>query len=374
MKYLRIPALLGALFSLAVAIPVIPAAAASPYIQLSDDAGQTGDEISILGDNFNQYDSVDVYFSNDPVDTGDNIGDEVMLYRRVKASQPVGDDGEIFIDFTIPSSIRDYEAEEQVDVSDGAYYIYITEAGEQNILAVADFAVGDTGSEWIHISRTYGAIGQRITVSGADLRGIALDIYFAKDNAGPGEQIGSNVMIYKLVKSGVDLNAAISVPSSIFNYDTGKKVNVKQGTYYVYTTYEGSNTIVARAVFRIRSLEINSAVTSVTGGDIVTVTGSGFVANSNLDIELGNVLVATERADSQGQFTAQFSVPGLAAGTYRLTVTDNDGNTDSLSFTIEATSCTTCATTAVTTCTPGCATCTPPCATGTAAPCSNCSG
>jgi len=65
---------------------------------------------------------------------------------------------------------------------------------------------------------------------------------------------------------------------------------------------------------------------------LVTVTGAGFVADSNVTLTFGTTVVNSTAADSRfgptdatGALSAEFSVPNLAPGAYIVTVTDQFG-------------------------------------------------
>jgi hypothetical protein len=68
----------------------------------------------------------------------------------------------------------------------------------------------------------------------------------------------------------------------------------------------------------------------------VTVTGTGFAANSNVGITFGGNTVTTTPAivttDGFGSFTASFLVPASVAGATPVVATDASGNTDSANF------------------------------------------
>ena len=93
-KILRLLALVVTLSFVAMLIPASPALAAED-IEISPENGEVGDKIEITGENLSVAQiGVDIYFSSQEADVGDNIDDEVDLYKRVK-TRTINEDGEI---------------------------------------------------------------------------------------------------------------------------------------------------------------------------------------------------------------------------------------------------------------------------------------
>ncbi|MGH2638756.1 MAG: IPT/TIG domain-containing protein, partial [Rhabdochlamydiaceae bacterium] len=67
-------------------------------------------------------------------------------------------------------------------------------------------------------------------------------------------------------------------------------------------------------------------------GTLVTVTGTGFAAGSQVTITFGGSNVATTTSDSTGGFSAPFTVPPDPSGSYSVVATDSKGNASSASF------------------------------------------
>lgn len=83
--------------------------------------------------------------------------------------------------------------------------------------------------------------------------------------------------------------------------------------------------------------------TSGSSNTTVTITGTGFAASSTITVKFNNVVVTTDptplTTNSSGNFTADFDVPVIEAGTYVVWVSDNSSNTATANF-----ACTTSAT------------------------------
>ena len=101
-KIFRILAIAITLSLLVVALPASPALAYDYDIELDADEGEIGDSFYVEGDDFppSDYDEppdieeVDIYFSSEEADTGDDIDDEVENYEKLKSGVEVDDDGE----------------------------------------------------------------------------------------------------------------------------------------------------------------------------------------------------------------------------------------------------------------------------------------
>jgi hypothetical protein len=69
-------------------------------------------------------------------------------------------------------------------------------------------------------------------------------------------------------------------------------------------------------------------------GDVITVTGEKFAANSNVKIEL---FMFETKTDEKGKFNENLTIPGdglLCAGEYEVVAIDDKGNRDSTTFRI----------------------------------------
>jgi len=156
------------LVAVSIAIPATPVLAAED-ITLDPDEGRIDDRVDIDGDGFTPsyppeyYYEVDIYFSSDEADEGDDIDDEVNAYERVKTGYDVDEDGEFSTYFYVPDELTDGDDEE--DVYAGIYYVYVTYRGDDNIEAVADFIVVEVR---ITLSPSNGPVDSQVWINGSN--------------------------------------------------------------------------------------------------------------------------------------------------------------------------------------------------------------
>ncbi len=93
-KIIHIATITAILSLIVTVLPVSPVLAASEDISLDPDEGEIDERINIEGEDFEEswtsptdsYDSeVDIYFSREEADEGDEIDDEVENYEQVKS-------------------------------------------------------------------------------------------------------------------------------------------------------------------------------------------------------------------------------------------------------------------------------------------------
>jgi hypothetical protein len=84
----------------------------------------------------------------------------------------------------------------------------------------------------------------------------------------------------------------------------------------------------------IPSLNIDPAVGGI--GDIVTILGTGFAANSDVVVNLHGKDVAIAQVTDRGSFVAIFYVPVIRVGTYVIEIKDSAQNKRWIDFTIES--------------------------------------
>ena len=172
-KIFRILSIAVVLSLLVMALPISPVLAASEEIMLDPEAGEIGDEIEVIGEDFEEsyynsstdyyYFYVTVYFSHEDADEGDEIDDEVENYEVVDSGVYVDDDGEFETDFDVPDELTDGEDDE--DVGGGTYYVYVTYSGDDEIVAVAEFTV--LFAE-IKLYPDEGPVGTEVSIAGVD--------------------------------------------------------------------------------------------------------------------------------------------------------------------------------------------------------------
>ena len=73
--------------------------------------------------------------------------------------------------------------------------------------------------------------------------------------------------------------------------------------------------------------------TTVAPGGTVTVSGTGFDANSTVTLTLDGVVIGTATTNAAGAFSTTVTIPsGLAAGYYTIIATDSLGRTSSITI------------------------------------------
>jgi hypothetical protein len=304
-----------------VAIPILAPATpvlAAEKITLDPDEGRVDDRVDIDGEDFepseppDYYSEVDIYFSSDEADEGDDIDDEVTAYEKVKTSYDVDEDGEFSTYFYVPDELTDGEDDE--DVSPGTYYVYVTYRGDDNIEAVADYTVVEVQ---ISLGPSQGPVNSSITITGRNF-GERRDITVEYDN----REVD--------IKSGDDETASdgtfyctILIPESA------------AGAHTITVTDRSGYT--AEATFTVQpEITVNPWTGAV--GDTLTVTGSGFARGQSVTITYDGVQKGTGATDTKGSFPAvSFKVPEGIHGNHSVGASDGAGYSATTDFVVEST-------------------------------------
>jgi acyl-CoA hydrolase len=159
-----------------------------------------------------------------------------------------------------------------------------------------------TISPKITINPTSGSVGDTVTVTGN------------------GFDDSSSITIYF---DSVSQTTTSTNANGTFTATTFAVPSTSRGTHTVKAQDASSNQ--ATATFTV-STKITINPTSGPSGTTVTVTGTGFAVGQTVTIKYNNALVTTNpptvNTGSTGGFTATFSVPVLAAGTYEVSASD----------------------------------------------------
>jgi len=107
---------------------------------------------------------------------------------------------------------------------------------------------------------------------------------------------------------------------------------VPPGTYEIIVRDEGGNT--AKYGFTIIAGVTMDRTTTSVGGEL-TLTGTGFEANTEVDMQFDGAAVATITADSSGAFRIVFKVPASKHGEHVITLSDGL-NTREVVFEVES--------------------------------------
>ena len=84
----------------------------------------------------------------------------------------------------------------------------------------------------------------------------------------------------------------------------------------------------------IPSLSINPSVAGV--GDKVSISGTGFTGNSEVDVTLHGNEVALAQVSERGSFDAIFYVPVIKVGTYAIEIEDSSQSKRWIDFTVDS--------------------------------------
>ncbi|GAH48271.1 unnamed protein product, partial [marine sediment metagenome] len=158
----------------------------------------------------------------------------------------------------------------------------------------------------IDLDEYTGTVGEEIVVTGTG---------FAANSEVNITFDGDGVAIDKTNEDGSFSGTTFDVPES-YNGNHTVKATDEDGNY---TTVE----------FATTELITISAKTAAAGTG-VTVSGTGFLADSDIAIQLANDKVAVTESDDNGSFSDSFVVPAMVKGTYKIKISDgtNSAYTD----------------------------------------------
>jgi len=249
------------------------------------------DWIKIGGRYFSANKQVGLYFSSDKVNIGAGIDRNVTAYEYIGAIGTNGiGDFEALINFNIPGELTDGEDDE--DVRSGDYYIYAFYlTGVKRVEAAAKFVVLG-----ITLNPIEGTVNSELAISGEELGDSQkITVEYDEDEV-------------EIVSGGDETDSegrftcSIIIPESVIG-DHVIAVSDQSGNKY-------------EAVFTVKP-EIIIAPTSVTEGDEVKVSGTGFDApyysSDYITITLDGDKIQTKPALIQtslhGSFSGSFIVP-----------------------------------------------------------------
>jgi hypothetical protein len=271
------------LLMLAVALLSTPALAA-PNITLSPTSGTVGTTVTATGENFNSYagDQLHIFFGNTEV-----------------AVTTVPGNGQFTLDFQVPDSAMPGTA--LVTVKD--------ESGNQ--LAKTEFVVPKPS---ISLDKGGGVVGTTVTINGTGFRA--------------GQTVTFTFSPYPDIELGSVPATPVGECTYVFNIpeSTGKEHKV------IATDPAGNTAQTTLSVIPTIGLDpVSGAI-----GEEVKATGTGFGYKSRLSIEFDGNSVKTDTTDSNGSFDISIKVPDMALQTYNVTISDTEGNTAVIAFTINA--------------------------------------
>jgi hypothetical protein len=314
-RFFSILALAVILSLLMVAMPGIPVASAVPVVTLSVEKGAVGDKITVNGSGFTPstppdhlYD-VDIYFSSDALQTGQNLDYYNNHYEKVKPYVYTDDKGTFSKLIEIPSVLSD--SDETIAVQGGSYYFYITDEGHEVIRAYAEFTVlGVSG-----LNPESGPVGTEVEISGVgfDANDSVLVSYDSNSlDVASGD---------RRFKSNGTFTSRVEIPEST------------AGEHTITVEDEGGHS--GPVQFTVES-KITLSPASASTGEELTITGTGFGQDTDIFVYFaGDEIYITGDYDTNesGGFVSSFEVPEIEPGSYLVEVEDNAFN--SASATIE---------------------------------------
>ena len=258
-------------------------------ITLSPTGGQAGTTVAVSGTKFAANTRITIKFDSNTVTTNPST---------ITSSSS----GSFSATFTVPSS-----------ASLGSHTITVTD-GTNTVSAT--FNVGAA----ITLSPTSGAAGTTITVLGSGF-GANRQITIKFDS----NTVTTNPSTITTSSSGT-FSASFAIPAGT---TTGSHtVSATEGTKTASATFTVSLTPTI-------TLSPNSGAPSIT----VTITGTGFTANSAITVKFDSTTLATTPASvttsSTGAFSATITIPNNATtGSHTISATDASGKTGSAAFNI----------------------------------------
>jgi hypothetical protein len=331
----------GAILALLLAFtPVLPAGVArgAGLLTPSPDEGRIGDLIRVDGAGFASDQAVQIYFSSDWADVGDEINVKVTAYENVCETTTIA--GGLFCErvyFSVPGKLTDGQV--QRNVSNGDYYLYAAYRGSKRIVAVAKFFVPGP----IVLSPSRGRIGDWIAINGTGLKvGDTINIYFSSKKASVGQYIDQQVTIYQSVGlAPVAANGTLGggvgfqVPSRL---TSGKsEEDVHGGEYYFYTTYYTARTKIDTVTrFVVVDGEVRLEPVEGTVDTEVKIYGQGLHSNQKITVkydgEAVGITSGDNATDATGQFSCTIIVPEGTSGYHVIVVSDVAGNKPEANF------------------------------------------
>jgi hypothetical protein len=302
---------------LAITLAASPVLAAEE-IDLDPDEGEIDEEIEVTGENFHETTDtttyrVTVYFSSEEASVNDDIGDNEDVedyYEIVDTTDTVDDEGDWDTTFEVPDELTDGDGTQ--DVVGGTYYIYVTYKDNDNIEAMAEFTV--IAGE-IELNPDEGIVGSEVDISGQYFEGNDDIVVTIGD-----EEVDIESGTDDETDSSGDFDCTIIIPAATAGEHT--------------IAVEDENDHIAEATFTVESaLGVNPAEGAI--GSQATTSGTGFGGSESVTITFDGTQVKTARTDSDGSFTASFTVPQVEAGTYTVEADDGD-NSATASFTMSS--------------------------------------
>jgi len=308
-RFFSVLAVAVVLSLLMLAMSAIPASAAS-VISLDVDKGEPGDLVTVTGMDFiptvegQPPHYVDIYFSHDVLDVGDEIQYYEHIYEVVRQYVYTDQFGAFSKSIEIPAVLND--SKDTAEVQGGTYYFYVTYGGEEAIEAYAEFTViGITDA-----APDSGPVGTEVEISGVG--------FDSNDDI----QVLYDGGIIDIISGGGDrrfkangsFTSRVRIPESVAGEHTLRVEDDAGHSGQVKFTVEP---------------QITLSPSSASSGEEVTIIGSGFSEDADIVVYFdGDVIYITGDYDTNdyGGFESRFMVSEIEPGSYLVEVEDSAFN------------------------------------------------
>ena len=185
--------------------------------------------------------------------------------------------------------------------------------------------------ETLNLSRSKGAIGDKITVTGSGYSsGDKVYIYFSSEEADVDdddiddldvwEEVRTTRATYSLVNGG-KITCSFLVPDELIDGDETEKVSA--GDYFVYATERNEGRILAKEEFTVRGITEVDPMKGPTGTE-VEIEGVGFEREEDIEVFFyyGEIEIASgdDETDDDGEFKLTIMIPETPAGDYTIRI------------------------------------------------------
>ena len=343
-------------------------------------SGEIDDYVEIEGTDFEEDATVDFYFSGESASVGEEIDSDVNNYELVEEVDAESN-GDVSGYFYVPDTLTDGDEDEDVD--GGTYYVYATYEGNDEILAKDTFTVSVVK---LSVSPIKGTVGTKVTITGsgfADNKSITIKFGGSTVEIDDGNEVTSGsgaftsyILVPETAKGSYTITVTVGSDTTTaedkFTVEPNITISPEEGgindrvtvtgtgfaenedititfdgdevatgetdsygsfetTFNVPEVTSGTYKVeadTAEASFTISTSVNVSPTTSVNSpghvGEDVTISGTGFKANSEIEITFAStpVVVATVTSEADGSFEAIFKVPASKAGEHTITASD----------------------------------------------------
>ena len=198
----------------------------------------------------------------------------------------------------------------------------------------------------ITVNPNEGGINDEITVNGTSFQtDREVWIIFSSQNVNVGNDIDDEVTKYQVIGTKQtnaivgSFSIDVDVPEDLAEGDDVEAVH--GGFYYIYVTYGANVNIEAKAAFLVTGFaELNIDDEEGFVGDVVRITGEGFIDDEDIIVKYDNDDVTDDidgdaTVDNNGEVDFDFTIPDSIAGDHTITVSDETGNKGEVTFTVE---------------------------------------